>query len=103
MKIIPNFLPKNYILMAPRQELNNQPQVQPQGPQNVQQYLQQYINAGYTEDMYRLQTGQIFRILVNHYDIQNPDVLVNRLNNYRNVLIAYSNNIPLFELQAFGI
>ena len=89
--------------MAPRQEPNNQAQVQPQGPQNVQDYLQQYINAGYTQEMYRRQTVQIFRVLVHHYEIENPDVLVNRLNSYRNVLIAYSNNIPLFELQGFGI
>jgi len=103
LKIATDFLQKNYILMAPRQELNNQVQVQPQAPQNVRDYLQEYINAGYTEEMYRRQTGEIFRILVNHYEIENPDVLVNRLNSYRNVLIAYSNNIPLFELQAFGI
>jgi hypothetical protein len=83
--------------MAPRQEPNNRAR------QNVQDYLQEYINVGYTEEMYRRQTAEIFRVLVHHYEIENPDVLVNRLNSYRNVLIAYSNNIPLFELQAFGI
>jgi hypothetical protein len=78
-------------------QLNNHNQ-----QEQILNFLQQYIDDGYTEEMYRTHTEDIFRVLRNFYQMENPTVLVNRLNSYRFVLVRYANDIPLFELEAFG-
>jgi hypothetical protein len=70
--------------------------------QQIRDFLQQYIDVGYTEEMYREHTEEIFEVIRNTYQIESPTVLANRLNSYRAVLVTYANNVPLFELEAFG-
>ena len=82
-------------------QVNNHNQVNNQ--QQIQQFLQQYIDVGYTEERYRQHTEDIFEVLRNIYQIESPAVLVNGLNSYRAVLVRYANDIPLFELEAFGL
>jgi hypothetical protein len=79
-------------------QLNNQNQ-----NQQIRNFLQEYIDIGYTEEMYREQTQDMFEVLRNTYQIESPNVLANRLNSYRAVLVTYANNVPLFELEAFGL
>ena len=72
---------------------------------NLELYLQDYILHNYTEEMYRAQTIDMFGILNNRYGIQHPDNLIqlNDINSYRDVLLLYTRQVPLFELVAIGI
>ena len=71
----------------------------------VERYIQDYTRNNYTEEMYRDQTITMYDTLRNHYHIQHPNNLIqlNNINSYRNVLILYTSQIPLFELEVFGI
>jgi len=82
-------------------QVNNHNQVNNQ--QQIQEFLQLYIDVGYTEERYRGQTQEMFQVLRNMYQIESPAILVNRLNSYRAVLARYANDVPLFELEAFGL
>ena len=72
---------------------------------NLELYLQDYIINNYTEEMYREQTINMFEILNNRYGIQHPDNLIQLqdINSYRDVLLLYTRQVPLFELVAIGI
>ena len=72
---------------------------------NLELYLQDYILHNYTEEMYRDQTIVMFEVLNNRYGIQHPDNLIqlNGINSYRDVLLLYTRQVPLFELVAIGI
>jgi hypothetical protein len=72
---------------------------------NVERYIQEYTLNNYTEEMYRDQTIDMYDTLRNIYHIQHPNNLIqlDNINSYRNVLILYTRQVPLFELEAFGI
>lgn len=91
--------------MAPHQEnQNNGNERRNNGNEEaILGYLQDYIDSEYTEEMYRAQAGDIYEVLENLYPIENPEVLFRRLNSYREVIVAYAHQVPLFELEAFGI
>jgi hypothetical protein len=69
----------------------------------IQAHLAQYVENDYTEDMYREHATDIFDLLQNHYAIGNPQVVFRRVNSWRNVIVEYAHQIPLFELEGFGI
>jgi len=72
---------------------------------DIERYIQEYTLNNYTEEMYRDQTIDMYDTLSNIYHIQHPNNLIqlNNINSYRNVLILYTRQVPLFELEAFGI
>ena len=90
--------------MAPLVE--NQNQNQDNGDaleQAIQAHLALYVESEYTEEMYRDLATDIFDLLQNHYPIGNVQVVFRRVNSWRNVIVEYAHQIPLFELEGFGI
>ena len=82
--------------MAPlEQNVNNE--------QAIQDYLQMYVQHDYTEQMYRDQSLEIFRVLNRMYAIEHPEIAARVLNSYRAVIGVYARIIPLFELEGFGL
>jgi hypothetical protein len=69
----------------------------------IQAHLALYVEHEYTEEMYRDHATDIFQLLHNHYVIQDPQVAVRRLNSYRAVIAEYAHQIPLFEIEGFGM
>jgi hypothetical protein len=86
--------------MAPSVENNNDAMAQEMA---IQAHLALYVQEAYTEEMYREHVTEIFDLLQNNYPIQNPQVVLRRVNSWRNVLAEYAHQIPLFEIEAFGI
>ena len=82
--------------MAPlEQNVNNE--------QAIQDYIQMYVQHDYTEEMYRDQSLEIFRVLNRIYAIEHPEIAIRVLNSYRAVIGVYARIIPLFELEGFGL
>lgn len=71
--------------------------------QAIQAHLALYIEHEYTEEMYREHAEDIFDVLQNRYPIVNPQVVFRRVNSWRNVIVEYAHQIPLFELEGFGM
>ena len=73
--------------------------------QRILDLLQIYQDAGYTEEMYQGLTESIFETLANHYDILEPQELIRlgRANLFRDVIRLYAEQVPLFEIEAFGV
>lgn len=69
----------------------------------IQAHLALYVEHEYTEEMYRDHAVDIFALLHNHYAIEIPEVAVRRLNSYRAVIVEYVHQIPLFEIEGFGM
>ena len=88
--------------MAPLQENENN-RVELDLERAIQQHLALYVEHDYTEEMYREHAADIFDLLLNNYPIENPEVLFRRLNSWREVIVVYAHQIPLFELEGFGI
>ena len=84
--------------MAPFQEnvnVNNE--------QAIREYLHMYVQHDYTEQMYREQSLEIFRVLNRIYAIEHPEIAARVLNSYRAVIAVYARVVPLFELEGFGM
>jgi hypothetical protein len=71
--------------------------------QAIRDHLALYIEHEYTEEMYREHAGDIFALLHNRYVIEHPEIAVRRLNTYRAVIVEYVHQIPLFEIEGFGM
>jgi len=71
--------------------------------QAIQDYIQMYVQHDYTEEMYRDQSLEIFRVLNRMYAIEHPEIAARVLNSYRAVIGVYARIIPLFELEGFGL
>jgi hypothetical protein len=69
----------------------------------IQEHLALYVEHEYTEEMYREHATDIFDLLQNHYPIGDPQVVFRRVNSWRNVIVEYAHQIPLFELEGFGV
>lgn len=89
--------------MAPRQENQNVNRVELGLNEAIQRQLALYVEHEYTEEMYREHAGDIFDLLQNHYPIEDPEVLFRRVNSWRDVIVIYAHQIPLFELEGFGM
>ena len=89
--------------MAPFVENQNNNRVELDLERAIQQHLALYVEHDYTEEMYREHAADIFDLLLNNYPIENPEVLFRRLNSWREVIVVYAHQIPLFELEGFGI
>ena len=90
--------------MAPLVENQNQNQHDEMALERaIQQHLALYIEHDYTEEMYMEHAADIFDLLQNLYPIENPQVLFMRLNSWREVIVVYAHQIPLFELEGFGM
>ncbi len=89
--------------MAPLQENENNNRVQVDFDLAIQQHLALYVEHEYTEEMYMDHAADIFDLLQNNYPIENPQVLFRRLNSWREVIVVYAHQIPLFELEGFGV
>ena len=88
--------------MAPLQENENN-RVELDLERAIQQHLALYVENDYTEEMYMEHAAEIFYLLENLYPIENHQVLFRRLNSWREVIVVYAHQIPLFELEGFGI
>jgi len=89
--------------MAPLQENENNNRVQVDFDLAIQQHLALYVEHEYTEEMYMDHAADIFDLLQNNYPIENPQVLFRRVNSWREVIVVYAHQIPLFELEGFGV
>jgi hypothetical protein len=78
---------------------NNEMELEPA----IRAHLAEYVEHEYTEEMYREHANDIFDLLQNRYRIQNPQVVFMRVNSWINVIIEYHRQVPLFELQGFGM